>query len=269
MGINTCLCANWPFVYLSLQNVWILCPAPFLRVKKLLFILELYFPGGACDKEPSCQCRRGKKHGFYPWVGKIPWRRAWRRTLVFLPGESHGQSLVGYRWMQQKRLSLNPGIKSSVSCVLWIYPPPPPTPNSPAYDFSIHFLMEIVLSGNFGFGEVSFLYILLFKWLLLSVSCSFHLEALDLMLWSVSHLRLFWGYDVSRGWDSLLLFFFNADICPSRIYWRLFSLQLITLESWLKRKCFSFVSHSVSWLFVTQESCIAGRFFTLWAISYL
>ena len=32
-----------------------------------------------------------------PWVGKIPWRRAWQPTPVFLPGESHGQrSLVGY-----------------------------------------------------------------------------------------------------------------------------------------------------------------------------
>ena len=26
-----------------------------------------------------------------PWVGKIPWRRAWKPTPVFLPGESHGQ----------------------------------------------------------------------------------------------------------------------------------------------------------------------------------
>ena len=23
-----------------------------------------------------------------PWVGKIPWRRAWQPTQVFLPGES-------------------------------------------------------------------------------------------------------------------------------------------------------------------------------------
>ena len=29
--------------------------------------------------------------GFYPWVGKIPWRRKWQPTLVFLPGKSHGQ----------------------------------------------------------------------------------------------------------------------------------------------------------------------------------
>ena len=24
-------------------------------------------------------------------VGKVPWRRAWQLTPVFLPGESHGQ----------------------------------------------------------------------------------------------------------------------------------------------------------------------------------
>ena len=34
---------------------------------------------------------------FDPWGRKIPWRRAWQPTPVFLPGESHGQrSLVGY-----------------------------------------------------------------------------------------------------------------------------------------------------------------------------
>ena len=31
-----------------------------------------------------------------PWVGQIPWRRKWQPTPVFLPGESHGRSLVGY-----------------------------------------------------------------------------------------------------------------------------------------------------------------------------
>ena len=35
--------------------------------------------------------------GFDPWVGKIPYRRAWQPTPVFLPGESHGQrSLASY-----------------------------------------------------------------------------------------------------------------------------------------------------------------------------
>ena len=42
------------------------------------------------------QCRGRKRHRFNLWVGKIPWRRAWHPTPVFLPGESHGhRSLVG------------------------------------------------------------------------------------------------------------------------------------------------------------------------------
>ena len=37
-----------------------------------------------------------KRHGFPPWVGTIPWRRAWQPTSALLPGESHGQrSLAG------------------------------------------------------------------------------------------------------------------------------------------------------------------------------
>ena len=35
--------------------------------------------------------------GSVPGLGKIPWKRAWQLTPVFLPGESHGQrSLAGY-----------------------------------------------------------------------------------------------------------------------------------------------------------------------------
>ena len=45
-------------------------------------------PGSASGKEPACQCRRSKRHGFDSWVGKIPWRRAWQPTPIFLPGES-------------------------------------------------------------------------------------------------------------------------------------------------------------------------------------
>ena len=44
-------------------------------------------------KEFTCQCRRPE---FSPWVRKIPWRREQLHTLVFWPGESHGQrSLAG------------------------------------------------------------------------------------------------------------------------------------------------------------------------------
>ena len=40
------------------------------------------------------QCRRSE---FNPWVRKIPWKRAWHPTPVFLLRKSHGQrSLAGY-----------------------------------------------------------------------------------------------------------------------------------------------------------------------------
>ena len=50
-------------------------------------------PRWRTGKESTCQ---GRRHGFDPWVGKIPWGRAWQLPPVFLPGKSQGQrSLVG------------------------------------------------------------------------------------------------------------------------------------------------------------------------------
>ena len=52
------------------------------------------FSGGLMVIESTGQCRR---HRFDPWVRRIPWRRKWQPTPVFLPGKSHGQrSLVSY-----------------------------------------------------------------------------------------------------------------------------------------------------------------------------
>ena len=45
-------------------------------------------PGGPMVKESSCQYRRCR---FDPWVRKIPWRRKWQATPVFLFGKCHGQ----------------------------------------------------------------------------------------------------------------------------------------------------------------------------------
>ena len=63
----------------------------------LIVSLPLIFLCGPSAKESICQCRRHKRHGFDPWVGKILWSRKWQPTPAFLPGESHGQrSLVSY-----------------------------------------------------------------------------------------------------------------------------------------------------------------------------
>ena len=46
----------------------------------------------AQHKEPSCQCRRLR---FKTWIRKMPGRRNWQPTPVFLPGRSHGQRSLG------------------------------------------------------------------------------------------------------------------------------------------------------------------------------
>ena len=48
-------------------------------------------------KNPPGNAGDYKRLGLNPWMGKIAWRKAWHPTLVFLPGESHGQRrLAGY-----------------------------------------------------------------------------------------------------------------------------------------------------------------------------
>ena len=54
------------------------------------------FPDGSEIKNPPAmqemQCE------FKPWVRKMPWRRKWQSTPVFLPEKSHGQrSLAGHK----------------------------------------------------------------------------------------------------------------------------------------------------------------------------
>ena len=57
-------------------------------------------------KQPAYAGDTGLSHS---WVGKIPWRRKWHPTPVFLPGKSHGQrSLAGYSpWGLEEQLNNN------------------------------------------------------------------------------------------------------------------------------------------------------------------
>ena len=60
----------------------------------VICVLTKGLPGWLSGKESTRQCRR---HEFNPWVGKIPQRKKWQPTPVFLPGKSHGQRrLVDY-----------------------------------------------------------------------------------------------------------------------------------------------------------------------------
>ena len=78
------LCASGHdiFVNQSIRNIFYMC----LYLKIPLSILG--FPGDSDSKESACRCR---SPGFNPWVRKIPWRRKWLSTSVFLPKQFHGQ----------------------------------------------------------------------------------------------------------------------------------------------------------------------------------
>ena len=86
------------------------------------FIAELHFTGlpwWLSGKESTCQCRRC---GFGPWVGKIPWRKKWQPTPVFLPGQSHEQrSLEGYSPQDGKRIWCNLATKQQQNVSLYEY----------------------------------------------------------------------------------------------------------------------------------------------------
>ena len=70
-----------------------------------VFLCICVYPMWLSGKESTCHCRRPMRYEFHLWIGKIPWRRKWQSTPVFLLGKSHGQgSLVGYSPWHPKRI---------------------------------------------------------------------------------------------------------------------------------------------------------------------
>ena len=68
------------------------------------------------DKGPACQCRRHRRCGFDPWVGKMPWRRKWQAGFLACriprtgqPGrlQSVGSQRAGHNWWLSMRALVN------------------------------------------------------------------------------------------------------------------------------------------------------------------
>ena len=88
----------------SLKNIYI-------KTKLIRFDSGTCLSNGICiGKESAYQCRRCKRLGFDPWVGKIP-QRARQPTPVFLLGESHQRSLGGYGPWGYKELDTTEAIE--------------------------------------------------------------------------------------------------------------------------------------------------------------
>ena len=94
-------------IYLKVPISLICSEISSITSKRSHILTSRGFPSGTSGKEPCCQCRRRTRHGFDPWVRKIPWRRAWPPAPVFLPGEPQGQRShrVAKRQTQRKQLS--------------------------------------------------------------------------------------------------------------------------------------------------------------------
>ena len=72
------------------------------------------FPGGSEGRV----CLQHRRPGFNPWIGKIPWKRKWQPTPVFLPGKSHGwRSLAGYSAWGPKESDMTEWLTLSVLCL--------------------------------------------------------------------------------------------------------------------------------------------------------
>ena len=102
ISLDHCLSMN----FLLLKKLYI-----YIYTHTYIYIYRL--PWWFSGKESTCQCRRCRRHGFNPWVRKIPWRRKWQPTPVFLPGKSHGQrNLVVYNPWGHKESDMSEHIHS-------------------------------------------------------------------------------------------------------------------------------------------------------------
>ena len=98
-------------------------PSPKRSSRTQFYQAPVGLPRRFHGRESTCQCGR---HGFSPWVRKIPWRRRWPPTPVFLPGKSHGQRILeGYSPWGCKESDTtrhlgthmeNPPCSSTISC---------------------------------------------------------------------------------------------------------------------------------------------------------
>ena len=73
------------------------------------------FPGGSDSEESAWNAGR-----FDPWVGKVPCRRKWQPTLVFLPGEFHAQSSLNeYSPQGHKELDMTEKLTHTPTVSVW------------------------------------------------------------------------------------------------------------------------------------------------------
>ena len=104
---------------------------------RLISIYEKYsgLPRWLSGKKSACQYRSHRRCGWDPWVRKVPRRRKWQPTPVFLLGESHGQrSLVEYVWSMVSQRVRHNWSNWAHSCIF-----------TPLWKHFLHFTLRLLL----------------------------------------------------------------------------------------------------------------------------
>ena len=103
-------------------------------------------------EELACQGRNRRRLGFNPWVGKIPWRRKWQPTPLFLPGESQGQrspaGSIPKGWKESDTTEhICTHTHTHTHTLMHIYFPPPHLPDQGLNPCSLHWKCRILTTG--------------------------------------------------------------------------------------------------------------------------
>ena len=84
--------------------------------KKILLIYNLFL-GASLVAQMVKVCLQCRWPRFNPWVRKIPWRKKWQHTPVFLPVEFHGwRSQVSYSPWDHKELDTTEWLTFHSTC---------------------------------------------------------------------------------------------------------------------------------------------------------
>ena len=124
----------WPKVYRCLQEIYNLlsryhCYLPtttilqkinpwnktFWRILNIFILPYPTLPRRLSDKESACQCRRHRRHGYGPWVGKIPLEEkmaphssllAWKIPWTEEPGGLQSMGSQSWTWLRKVKQSI-------------------------------------------------------------------------------------------------------------------------------------------------------------------
>ena len=157
-------------------------------------------------------CRRHRRFRFNFWVGKIPWRRKWQCSLVFLPGEAYGQrGVAGYRPRGYKESDTMEHSHTIGHLYFFLYP---------LWMLFVHVSVGVLVfylwfvrslsnyQGCFRHQHYNLLFAYMFRLRVVSVKVVFHKSNLSVLAFVISHSPTAFKFRMSFPiwWISISIF---------------------------------------------------------------